>query len=207
MTKEESTLLLVEKTKAGDQEAFDQLVKRFQPRLMDQIRMRMGSYVRSKLEVEDVLNETYACVSSSIDKFRWQGEASFFSWLSSIAEHLIRNASRIKSWNHLGLERDVTSDNAPPSKDLRREDRFDRLEKALENLEPDLRKALMMARIDGLKVKEIAKRMNRSPDGVKKLLARALLQMKRLFGDTESLSLPQREFKIEKDDEDDGQNK
>jgi RNA polymerase sigma-70 factor (ECF subfamily) len=207
MAKDESTRLLVEKTKAGDQEAFDQLVKRFQPRLMDRIRKRMGSHVRSKLEAEDVLNETFACVSSTIDKFKWQGEASFFSWLSSIAEHLIRNASRKKSWSNLGLERDVTSDNVSPSKELRREDRFNRLEKALENLEPDLRKALLMARIDGLKVKEIAERMNRSPDNVKKLLARALIKMKRLFGDTESLSLPQREFNIDRDEEDDGQTK
>ena len=56
-----------------------------------------------------------------------------------------------------------------------------------------------MARVEGLKVKEIAVRMNRSEDAVHKLLARALLRLKESFGDTESLNLPNRFLPVEED--------
>lgn len=51
---------------------------------------------------------------------------------------------------------------------------------------------IRLARIDGLKVAEIARRMGRSPGAIHQLLARAMDELKRRFGDTESLSLPER---------------
>ena len=73
----------------------------------------------------------------------------------------------------------------------------------LSGLSPDHRKAIILSRIEGLKVREIATRMHRSTDAVKKLLARGLLQLKRSFGDTESFHLPDRAFNVEgvEDDE------
>ena len=51
--------------------------------------------------------------------------------------------------------------------------------------------------IEGLKIKEIAERMNRSPAAVKQLLSRALVKLKASFGETESLHLPDRELRGE----------
>ena len=51
---------------------------------------------------------------------------------------------------------------------------------------------ITMARIDGLPIKEIARRWNRTPDAVAHLLFRALRKLKESFGDTESLHLPPR---------------
>lgn len=48
-----------------------------------------------------------------------------------------------------------------------------------------------------MKVPEIAQRMNRSPNAVYKLLARALVELRRNFGDTESLTLPDRRLEFE----------
>ncbi len=59
-------------------------------------------------------------------------------------------------------------------------------------LTPDQRNALMLARIDGLRAKEIAGRMNRSEEAVRQLLMRALRQLRTSIGDTESLHLPDR---------------
>jgi len=54
-----------------------------------------------------------------------------------------------------------------------------------------------MSRIDGLKIREIAARTDRSVDAVKQLILRGLRSLKRHFGDTESLHLPDRTFDSE----------
>ena len=199
----DATEILVSRARDRDERAFEELVKRFQPRLGAQIRSRMGPSVRAKMEVQDVLSETFACAFQSIARLNWQGEETFYRWLASIAEHVIRNASRKKGWDQLQLEKDVPgSDTSPPTK-LRRRERFERLEKALQGLSADHQRALMMARIEGLKIREIAAKMERSPDAVKKLLARALVELKRSFGDTESLHLPHGELRVERTDDED----
>ena len=152
----------------------------------------MGDRLKAKVEPDDVVQETLSVAFESIEKFTWRGEESFYRWLGSIAEHLIWSSSQKKAWGEIGLTRDVGARNTSPSKHIRREERFDRLEKALGDLSGDHRRVVILARIEGLKVKEIAARMNRSPDAVKKLLARALLNLKQSFGDTESLHLPDR---------------
>ena len=102
-----------------------------------------------------------------------------------------------RSLDQLELKGGVPNKDSTPSKQLRREERFDRLEQAINRLNPDYRTALILARIEGLKVHEIAAKMNRSTKAVYALLARALEQIKEEFGDTESLHLPDKSFRVE----------
>jgi RNA polymerase sigma factor (sigma-70 family) len=83
---------------------------------------------------------------------------------------------------------------------MKRSDRFDRLEKALEGLSPEHREVILLSRIKGLRVKEIAERMQRSSNAVSLLLARALKKMRSSLGETESLGLPHRTLKDGLDD-------
>ena len=84
----------------------------------------------------------------------------------------------------------VAASHTSPSRGLRRAERLERLKDALRDLKPEQREAIELAKIDGLKVREIAARMNRSEVAVKQLLSRGLRRMKKTFGDTESLHLP-----------------
>jgi len=199
MMKDDTIETLVAKAQAGDREAFDELARRLRPRLAHQIAARMGDEVRRRLEPEDILQETFACAFSSIGKFTNRGEESFYRWLGSIAEHLIWNVSQRKAWGELRLVRDPTARGSSPSKHLRRDERFERLEKALGDLSEDHRTAVVLARIEGLSMQEIAERMHRSPDAVKKLVARALIKLRESFGDTDSLHLPDRRLGLERD--------
>jgi RNA polymerase sigma-70 factor (ECF subfamily) len=192
MAAQEPTRSLLERARGGDREAFGEIAERFRPRLANQIEARLGPALRAVLEVEDVLGETFACALESIERFQWRDEETFYRWLGSIAEHVIRNASRKQGWSQLALDRDVAAAGASPSADLRRGERFDRLEAALNRLSPDHRRALVLARLEGLTIEEISRRMDRSRDAVKKLLARALHELRRYFGDTESFHLPDR---------------
>jgi RNA polymerase sigma factor (sigma-70 family) len=197
MAENESTEALVRRAREGDRVAFASLVERYTDRLECQIGKRLGTKVRQRLTCDDVFQETMATALAGIGHFVWQGEASFYSWIGGIAEHVIRNASRKKSWSSLSLERDVEGCDTSPSRGMRREDRFQRLQEAVRSLKPDLRQAVMLSRIDGLPVMEIARRMKRTPNAVYKLLARALAELRHGFGDTESLSLPDKSFESE----------
>jgi RNA polymerase sigma-70 factor (ECF subfamily) len=185
---------LVRKAQEGDRRAFDEIVGRYRSRLETQVRARLGERLRSLVEVDDVLQDVFTSAYSSISRFQWRDEESFYRWLGGIAEHLIWNQSQKKGLGQLRLEREPPAGGVSPSRGLRREERFERLEKALEDLTPEQRRAVMLARIEGLKVREIAERMDRSTEAVKKLLARAVLRLRRSFGDTESFSLPDRQL-------------
>lgn len=104
--------------------------------------------------------------------------------------------SQKKSLDRLQLTTDVPARDATPSKEVRRNERFDRLEEAINRLSPDQREALKLARLEGVKVREIAVRMNRSTKAVYALLSRALVELKESFGDTESLHLPDRILEV-----------
>jgi RNA polymerase sigma-70 factor (ECF subfamily) len=185
---------LVRKAQEGDRRAFDEIVGRYRSRLETQVRARLGERLRSVVEVDDVLQDVFTIAYSSISRLQWRDEESFYRWLGGIAEHLIWNLSQKKGLGQLRLDREVPASGISPSRGLRREERFERLEKALEDLTPEQRRAVVLARIDGLKVQEIAARMDRSTEAVKKLLARAVLRLRRSFGDTESFHLPDREL-------------
>ncbi len=195
MASQDSTEILVNRAQSGDRDAFDEIVRVYCERLKHHIGCHMGSRLRGKLEIEDILQETFTVAFETINKFQWRGEAAFYRWLGSISEHVILTSSQKRAWSQIRLSQDVTAKGHSPSENLRRNERFDRLEEALANLSKDHREVLRLARIEGLKVKEIAVRMKRSPDAIWKLLARATLQLKESFGDTESLHLPDRRFR------------
>ena len=97
-------------------------------------------------------------------------------------------------------ESDPVLGDPSPSRSLRREERFERLQKALDALPPDYREVVVLARLKGLKMKEIAARMERSVFSVTHLLSRALDSLKGAFGDTESLGLPPRRLEVSEPD-------
>lgn len=185
---------LVDRTQRGDRRAFEQLVESSRARLQALIRARLGVRLRSVVDVEDVVQQTLFQAFRSIGGFEWQGDRSFARWLGGIAENVIRKEHRgLEQRGRVRLETD-RSEQVSPSKALRRNERFDRLEKALESLSDDHRQVIILARVEQLRVSEIAQRMNRSETAIRNLLLRALKGLQESFGDTESLRLPPRQL-------------
>lgn len=175
--------------------AFDALAMRLRGGLLAAIRVRIGARLREKLDPEDVLQETLVRAYQSLARFESQSEDSFLSWLVAIAENLILDAAkrqRTRRELELELEPEPAADGVSPSREARRDERFDRLKKSIAGLSPDYQKVLLLSRNDGLKIQEIAERMGRSESAVKNLLFRAMKELKQSFGDTESLHLPPR---------------
>lgn len=182
---------LLHKVQRGDRDAFDCLVSKFRERLTTLVRLRLGADLRRRVAVEDVLQEALLRAFQSTEKAKFDTERSFFGWLATITERTIvdlarRHAARPAS----ALDQELAGRDVSPSRGLRREERFERLQRALDGLSAEHREVIILARLQGLPFKEIGQRMNRSHTAVASLLSRALTKLRSSFGDTESLRLP-----------------
>ena len=200
MDDQERTVILVDHAKAGDREAFDRLLARFQGRLRSTVESWSRFQLGAKIEVDDLLQESFVRAFRSLERFEWQGDDSFFRWLCGIVKRALAQAIQEQRTGHgTGNHSSVACSGPTQAKISRRVERFERLEEALQSLTPEYREVLLLSRVEGLKTKEIAARMNRSPNAVKHLIARALRALRSRFGDTESLNLPRdRQFDVER---------
>ena len=186
---------LLRQAREGSREAFDALIRRFEPRLEALVGKRLGAGLRASIEPADVQQEALLLAFQGIGGFEWRGEESFLHWLGTLVELVILKAHERARYRQMQpLADDLAAAADSPSRGLRREERFERLERALSSLTPEHREVILLARIEKLPGAEIARRMQRSSDAVAKLLSRALKSLRQAFGNTESLSLPPREL-------------
>jgi RNA polymerase sigma-70 factor (ECF subfamily) len=200
---------LIDKATRGSRESFDQLLGLHRPRLEALIRLRMGAWLRSQVEVEDVLQETSLEAFRSVGTFQWTGDGSFGKWLGGIAEHVIH--TNLRKWKARkrrpgqaarpdgpGVDAGNTTSLSfagkatTPLNALLREERFSRLEKAIGSLKASHREVIILARVRGLPLREIAAQMGSTPKAVSMLLVRAQRSLRAAFGHTDSFSLPAR---------------
>jgi RNA polymerase sigma-70 factor (ECF subfamily) len=180
---------LIEKARGGNRGAFDDLASGHRSRIEALLSSRLGSTALAA-SLEDILQETFLRAFVRLEEFRSVDEDSFFRWLSGIAINVARElAKREKRSPLIGLDIDPPASDASPSRVARRRERSERLEEALRGLAPDHREVIRLARLEGLALKAVAQRMGRSPAATRQLLWRALKELKKTFGDTESLHL------------------
>jgi RNA polymerase sigma-70 factor (ECF subfamily) len=80
--------VLVDRLRAGDESAFVELVRRYQPRLL---RVAEATVGRGSV-AQEVTQDTWLAVFRGIDRF--EGRSSFKSWLFSILLNRARSAAR-----------------------------------------------------------------------------------------------------------------
>ena len=191
METQDSQNVLLRRAQQGDRKAFEALLYPCREELGKYVAARLGDYLRSRVESDDVWQETCVRAWESLARVRWTGKDTFVRWLKGIARHVI--LKQVHHHRHDGLiyvQENPGSDETSPSRALRRGERFDRLQEALDSLPQDYREAVVLVRIEGLQIKEAARRMNRTPKAVMHLLARALKKLKETFGSTDSFRLP-----------------
>jgi RNA polymerase sigma-70 factor (ECF subfamily) len=82
----DTDLMLVERTVAGDQKAYELLVLKYQRR----IERLIGRMVRDTDLIEDIAQETFIRAYRALSQFR--GEAQFYTWLYRIAVNTAKKA-------------------------------------------------------------------------------------------------------------------
>ncbi len=160
--------MLVERTVAGDQKAYELLVIKYQRR----IQRLIGRMVRDVDLVEDIAQETFIRAYRALAQFR--GDAQFYTWLYRIAVNTAKKAL-------MELKRDPTvSENSFKSADddetsplvneltssetpeaiLASKEIAVMVNAAMEALPEELRQAITLREIDGLSYEEIAEAMS-----------------------------------------------
>ncbi|MYN03171.1 RNA polymerase sigma factor RpoE [Pseudoduganella sp. DS3] len=150
---------LVERARAGERTAFDQLVERYQRRLLRLV-LRL---LRDPAEAEDVVQETFLKAYRALPRFR--GDAAFYTWLYRIAVNGARNA--ILRRRQRSGPQPIVASQAPapppeigtPESMLLSKQVMQAIDAALEALPMELRTAIVLREIEGLSYEEIAQIM------------------------------------------------
>ena len=193
MSEPQSVETLVSWARTGDRDAFEELFERYRDRVLDSLRGALRYRQGPAVDPEDILSETMLRAFRSLDSFEWQDEDAFVRWLFGISRNVrLESFRREKLSLSLAAAEQTASTEPSPSRALRRDERFDRLRRAIEALPDHYREVVYLARIEGLKTREVATRLGKSRDAVKHLLARALKLLRQQMGETDSLHLPDR---------------
>lgn len=166
----DTDLMLVERTVAGDQKAYELLVLKYQRR----IERLIGRMVRDTDLIEDIAQETFIRAYRALAQFR--GEAQFYTWLYRIAVNTAKKAlvdlkrDPVMSESALrggsddddetsGVENELTSAETPETV-LAAKEIAHAVNSAMEALPDELRQAVTLREIEGLSYEEIAEVMN-----------------------------------------------
>lgn len=164
----DSDVMLVERTVAGDQGAYELLVIKYQRR----IQRLIGRMVRDVDLVEDIAQETFIRAYRALHQFR--GEAQFYTWLYRIAvntaKKFLLELKRDPTVSESALKSDdddetswagsePTADETPESV-LAAKEIAAAVNVALEALPEDLRQALVLREIEGLSYEDISEVMD-----------------------------------------------
>jgi RNA polymerase sigma-70 factor (ECF subfamily) len=177
------TTALLRSAKDGSDEALNRLLERCAGKLLALIRLRLDRDLRARLESRDILNASLMKAFQSLESFESSDAASLMGWLARIAENEIRDQREFHGRQRRDLARDVRIDERidglagrvrSQTSRLVLGENLQRLEQALEALEPLQREVLLLRKLEELSFAEIAGRMNRSPDACRMLLARAM---------------------------------
>jgi RNA polymerase sigma-70 factor (ECF subfamily) len=157
---------LVTRAQAGDKQAFDLLVSKYQRKLG----RLLARFIRDPAEVEDVAQEAFVKAYRALPSFR--GDSAFYTWLYRIGINTAKNylvALGRRAPTTTGFDSDEAEgfedgdqlrDINTPESVLASKEIAATVQKAMEDLPDDLRTAIELREIEGLSYEEIANIMN-----------------------------------------------
>src|SRR5579872_4206861 len=175
---------LVSKAKAGDAQAFTELVNQYERKIY-----RLAKHITQNDEdAEDVLQETFLKAYEHLDNF--QGNSKFYTWIVRIAvnEALMKLRKR-KTDRTVPLDEPVDTGEEMVNREIavwedNPEQRYSQeemqqiLNEAVQDLKPDFRTVFVLRDIEELSTEETAESLGISVPAVKSRLLRARLALR-----------------------------
>lgn len=175
---------LVERAKAGDQAAFEQLVRQY-----DRPIFRTAMHItQNREDAEDITQDVFLKAYNKLDQF--QGNSKFSTWLTRIAvnESLMRlrkrKTSRTVSMDQQmeteegSIPRDFADWAPNPEENVSQAELKDLLDRTIAGLPPGFRTVFTLRDIQNLSTEETAEALGLSVPAVKSRLLRARLQLR-----------------------------
>ena len=171
-------IALITRTKQGDTDAFNPLVQKYQSQIYTFIRKQ----VKETEIAKDLTQETWLKAFRAIKTFR--GNSAFASWLYRIAENVCtdyfrkqQKAQNIESLHTIN-ERRITETHPESYRDLERQELRVYLRAAIQRLIDTRKQVFLLYYAQGLSIKQITTRLNRSEGTIKSHLHNARLQLR-----------------------------
>ena len=165
---------LVEQLRAGDRDAFEQLVRGYQHRVFG-VAVRM---LGNAAEAEEIAQEVFLRVHRSVGEFR--GEAKLSTWLYAITSRLCLNRLQSGERRHRQTGEEALAD--VPADDtgggLERTEIETALRQAIAALPEDRRIVVVLRDVEGLSYEEIGRALDLEPGTVRSRLHRARMDLK-----------------------------
>ncbi|AGL00774.1 RNA polymerase sigma factor [Desulfoscipio gibsoniae] len=169
--------VLVQKSKDGDLEAFDELVRRYESKIYGLVYRFMGNHA----DASDLAQDTFIRLYQALAGFR--GDAAFSTWLYRIASNICRDEIR-KRQRRRSVSMDEMIDASPanvptaddsysPEETVQRREMQRQVQFCLNQLSDDHRLILIMREMQGLSYEEIAGVLQCSLGTVKSRISRA----------------------------------
>jgi RNA polymerase sigma-70 factor (ECF subfamily) len=178
---------LVVAAKNGDEQAFETLFKRYQRKTLAVV-LR---YTRVVEDAEDIVQQSF--YKAFVHLCQFQGESSFSTWLTRIAiNEALMFLRRIGAMREVSIDdiRDAGSagslgipdSNADPETQYSQGEEVRILSKAVRNLRPGLRTAIVLRELRELSTSETARRMGLPVGTVKARIFRGKRQLRQELG-------------------------
>lgn len=187
--------------RTADAAALGPLLERYRQYLTLLARLEIGRTLQVKVGASDVVQETFLEAHRDFPGFRGTTPGELAAWLRTLLARNIANQVR----RYLGTRRrdarleqglasalgrssdrlaaTLAAPAGSPAQEAARAEAAVRLAEALARLPADYRDALVLRNLEELSFPEVADRMGRSVDSVKKLWARGLAQLRGLLQD------------------------
>ncbi len=187
---------------AGDRNARGQLLELYRAYLSLLARLEIDRRLQGKVDPSDLVQETFLEAYRDFEQFRGSTEKEFLSWLRQVLLSNLANLVR----HYLGtqgrdvrleralavgldessrvLDRGLFARQSSPSQQAARPEQAVLLAEALGQLPDAYREVIILRHLEGLTFPEVASRMGRTMESIKKLWARALARLRRNLGET-----------------------
>ncbi|WP_166239404.1 RNA polymerase sigma factor [Paenibacillus turpanensis] len=171
---------LIREIKDGNVQMYKELVKRYERKILAFI-FHMLKSAHMEMMAEDLCQETFYKAYRSLTTFR-EVEASFSTWLYTIARNTVLSELRKQKATSVSLEEGVpvpqTEIGALPEQAALRGEKVGMVRAAINNLPEKQRSALILREYDQLDYQEIADILGQTVSSVKSLLFRARASVK-----------------------------
>jgi RNA polymerase sigma-70 factor (ECF subfamily) len=175
-----ATVELVNKAKAGDQDAMDQLFERYEARLRRWAHGRLPMAARGALDTQDLVQDTLTRVFKRLHTFEPRHPGAFRDYVWTTFWNAVRDLARTaKRRGPVGpLETELPADDPSPLQQAVGRETLDRYEAAMERLRPEEREAIV-ARVElGLSHAEVAQALGKpSAAAAHMAVSRALVRL------------------------------
>ena len=190
-----SPTLLLSRARRGNGAALGELLDQYRTYLKLLVRVQQGGM--RKNDPSDMVQNVYLKAHKAFAQFNGTTEAELTAWLRQILARCLADAARKKQREGkegiaraIGAQLDrsshdwaarLVSPRESPSQSAERREGAVLLAQALEQLPADYREAIVLRQMEGLSSQEVAERMDRSVDSVRKLWARGMIELRQIL--------------------------